>query len=148
MPLTSVLYLLMKKAKKIILFISVISIILLFALFFIPTSVGSEYYAQKWSARFENISSIEQLKKEYPNIEYVICENGEWLFGISSDSHFNPWGGTIVLKDSNGKISAYFGHVCGPNFLKMHLGISIKSLNEFYMHNFIDNNYSEYKVTN
>ncbi len=43
--------------------------------------------------------------------------NGEWVTGVAMDSHglYSEWfgGGTVVLKDSRGRVRCYFGHVCG-----------------------------------
>lgn len=44
-------------------------------------------------------------------------ENGEWLTGVAKDSHalYGEWfgGGTVVLKDSRGRVRCFLGHVCG-----------------------------------
>ena len=43
--------------------------------------------------------------------------NGEWVAGVAKDSHalYAQWtgGGTVVLKDSRGRVRCFFGHVCG-----------------------------------
>ena len=43
--------------------------------------------------------------------------NGEWVLGIGRDSHAMMsefrGGGTVVVKDSRGRIRCFFGHVCG-----------------------------------
>jgi len=77
-----------------------------------------------------DINSIEEAQSKYSYIHVKNFNNGEWVFGVSSDSHSNPWGGTIVLKDSNGKISSYFGHVCGS--ARMLFNAEAKDLNTFY----------------
>ncbi len=47
----------------------------------------------------------------------VKCANGEWVLGVSTDSHgmYSQWlgGGTVVLKDSRGRVRCFLGHVCG-----------------------------------
>lgn len=43
--------------------------------------------------------------------------NGEWVTGVAMDSHrlYSEWfgGGTVVLKDSRGRVRCFLGHVCG-----------------------------------
>lgn len=52
-------------------------------------------------------------------------ENGEWLTGVAKDSHalYAQWngGGTVVLKDSRGRVRCFFGHVCGGGSVFGHL---------------------------
>ncbi len=47
----------------------------------------------------------------------VKCTNGEWILGTSVSSHemYAQWygGGTVVLKDSRGRVRCFLGHVCG-----------------------------------
>jgi hypothetical protein len=46
----------------------------------------------------------------------VRCVNGEWVFGHGINSHgLHPGHGTLVLRDSRGRVRIFFGHVCGPN---------------------------------
>jgi len=104
---------------KIISGLFVILILLMFIISFLPMGSGSESYANKWSQNFVSIKNINQATKKYPYLDYKEFETGEWIIGISSNSHHNPWGGTIVTKDSNGIIKSFFGHVCGPAFLQM-----------------------------
>lgn len=59
--------------------------------------------------------------------------NSEWVVGVTKDSHalYSEYtgGGTIVLKDSRGRVRCFFGHVCGSgNFM---LANKAKSLDEF-----------------
>ena len=44
--------------------------------------------------------------------------DGKWIIGVCKDSHAFEDGGTIVVKDSQGKIYCFLGHVCGFNFLR------------------------------
>jgi hypothetical protein len=47
----------------------------------------------------------------------VRFKNGEWVTGVAKDSHglYSDWygGGTVVMKDSRGRVRCFFGHVCG-----------------------------------
>jgi hypothetical protein len=59
--------------------------------------------------------------------------NGEWIVGISRDSHapFNLRGGTAVTKDSRGQVRCFFGHVCGPRGFEF-LFADARTLDEAY----------------
>ncbi|UCC22296.1 MAG: hypothetical protein JSW23_10970 [Planctomycetota bacterium] len=89
---------------------------------------GSQRYARKWSRRFEPLNSIEEAISVCPNIFTLEFPNGEWLFWVSADSHGNPFGGTIVTRDSRGDINAFFGHVCGGAALR---GASLDEVYEY-----------------
>ncbi len=78
---------------------------------------GSEKYAIEWTEKFKPLDSIESAQKKYPDIKSYIFENGDWVFGICKDSHSSSQGGTIVIKESSGKIRCFFGHVCGSGYL-------------------------------
>jgi hypothetical protein len=82
-----------------------------------PMGVGSVRHATEWRERFRTLSKPEAAKRAYPEIVEKRFDNGEWIFGICEDSHTSPEGGTIVVKDSNGRIRAFFGHVCGSTWL-------------------------------
>ncbi len=115
--------------------IIIILIVLVPPLFFlvpmlIPDGSGSEAYAREWSAKFKDINSFEEARKRYPGIDFFYYPDDSWVFGVCKNSHGHIDGGTIVIKDSNGKISCYFGHVCGEGFLRVIM--KDVSLKEFY----------------
>lgn len=60
--------------------------------------------------------------------------NGEWVAGVAKDSHalYAQWtgGGTVVLKDSRGRVRCFFGHVCGNCNLYVDT-FRLQSLDEF-----------------
>lgn len=95
---------------------------------------GDSNYARTWKQRIEALPDPATAKVAYPEIEATTFPNGEWVFGVSSDSHGSHWGGTIVIKDSTGKVHVYFGHVCGPHRLEACMFHQCKSLEEFYRH--------------
>jgi hypothetical protein len=47
----------------------------------------------------------------------VVYPSGEWVVGVAKDSHGLytrlTGGGTVVLKDSRGRVRCFFGHLCG-----------------------------------
>ena len=94
---------------------------------------GSPEYARWWGTAFRKVSDPESAKALYPEVAVKRFDNGEWIFGISLDSHASIRGGTIVLKDSTGRVRAFFGHVCGPapGFLEAAL-IDARSLADVY----------------
>jgi hypothetical protein len=89
---------------------------------------GSLEYAQLWSKRFQALRSIQQAHATYPEVRSRTFPNGEWIFLVSANSHRNPWGGTVVTKDSHGQVHTFFGHVCGH----ADTGMETKSLADVY----------------
>jgi hypothetical protein len=92
---------------------------------------GSTEHAAKWKTIFESLSDPELVKSRYPFAATKRYADGSWIFGVSEDSHAGRDGGTIIVKDSNGKVRAFFGHVCGPDMLQEVISRS-NSLAEFY----------------
>jgi hypothetical protein len=92
---------------------------------------GSTEHAAKWKGIFENLFDPELVKTRYPFGATKRYADGSWIFGVSEDSHAGRDGGTIVVKDSTGKVRAFFGHVCGPDMLQDVISRS-SSLAEFY----------------
>jgi hypothetical protein len=82
---------------------------------------GSPAFAEKWRARLQPIGDPDSATALYSDIEVVRFKDGDWVIGVSDDSHASPWGGTVVVKDSTGATRAFFGHVCGPGFLSKRL---------------------------
>lgn len=127
---------------KTLLALLAIFLLLTLLLSLLPMGTGSESYANKWAENFHPIKNVNQAIEMYPIIEYKKFDNGEWIIGISSNSHYNPWGGTIVTKDSNETIKSFFGHVCGVGFLQM-IFPRAKSTNEVYK--LLSKGFTEYK---
>lgn len=48
-----------------------------------------------------------------PGAQRHAFSNGEWVVGVSHDSHMSFGGGVLVLRDSTGATRAFVGHVCG-----------------------------------
>jgi hypothetical protein len=92
---------------------------------------GSTERAAKWKAVFEELTDPERVKTKYPFAAIKRFDDGSWIFGVGEDSHRDPDGGTIVVKDSGGAVRAFFGHVCGPDMLQDEFSHS-SSLAEFY----------------
>jgi hypothetical protein len=92
---------------------------------------GWPAYAHRWADAFRDIPDPEAAQARYPEVTARRFENGEWAFGICSDSHSSHRGGTIMVKDSTGQVRAFFGHVCGEYFLESALRMA-KSLDDFY----------------
>lgn len=93
---------------------------------------GSTTYSERWRSRLAPLPDPTAARSAYPEIEVMEFANGEWVFGVSSDSHGSHWGGTVVVKDSEGRIRTFFGHVCGPGFFDRMKGS--KNLADFYVH--------------
>lgn len=95
------------------------------------TAKGSPEYAAKWREVFDGVADPDDAHAHYPEVQFKRFGKGEWVFGVSRDSHRFPDGGTIVVKDSTGRVRAFFGHVCGPGRLAMMMDPAT-SLEEFY----------------
>jgi hypothetical protein len=93
--------------------------------------------ARKWKGIIENVPDPESAMN-HPDLStqwgFALkrFENGEWIFGISTDSHqLISRGGTVVLKDSSGKTRVFYGHVCTREGLQ-YLIDNHESVGEFY----------------
>lgn len=107
---------------------------------------GNPAYATKWRDRFTSLPDPETAQTAYPEVQSKRFPNGEWIFGVSSDSHSSHWGGTVVLKESTGEIHAYFGHVCGHYRLQKIFN-NAKSLQDFYQDEQWKGHFHEYTVS-
>jgi hypothetical protein len=96
--------------------------------------------ARKWRTLLEPIPDLDACERGHPELTSspsfvkIRFPNGEWVFGVASDSHawFDNRGGTVVLKDSRGLIRVFFGHVCGAGSPMYSYSGQAKSLDEFY----------------
>lgn len=75
---------------------------------------GSPRLARLWTRRLEGTSSVQDAVARY-KVVHREFPDGTWMYGVAIGSHGNPWGGTVVTKDSNKKTHVFFGHVCVPN---------------------------------
>lgn len=105
---------------------------------------GSLHHARLWKQRLLDCNSPTEVRAAFicinddvptgsitidskgPNLNvidkaYALIyefEKGDWIAVAYANSHGkNPAGGTVVLRDSNGIIRVYFGHVCGSPYL-------------------------------
>ena len=74
---------------------------------------GSPKYAADWRATLDAFPDPEAAQAAHPEVVAKRFPNGEWAFGVDRDSHQYRDGGTVVIKDSKGRVRAFFGHVCG-----------------------------------
>jgi hypothetical protein len=72
---------------------------------------GSTWLANRWVNRFQNLTTVQDASAKY-NVVHHEFADGSWIFGVAVGSHGNPWGGTVVTKDSTGQTRVFFGHVC------------------------------------
>jgi hypothetical protein len=94
---------------------------------------GSPALAQEWKTALQEFNDLEDAKHHDQSVQGRVFPDGEWVLGKCRNSHglFERGGGTLVVKDSRGAIRAFFGHVCGPDFLKDQ-SAAAKSLDDFY----------------
>ena len=123
------------------------SFVVLFLFFAVSSGSGSPDGAVSLRALVEPIANPEAGEGTDPEYATKRFSNGEWVLGISRDSHgilcrFHG-GGTVVLKDSRGQIHCFFGHVCGPGWLRNSLA-DTRSVNELYQNLTKDYRFTEY----
>jgi hypothetical protein len=91
--------------------------------------------ARRLKAEMEAVPDPDSALAQHPDWFAARCVNGEWVFGYGINSHGLRSGhGTLVLKDSRGRIRIYFGHVCGTNAGLDWLATvrTLKTLDDFY----------------
>jgi hypothetical protein len=99
--------------------------------------MGSMAEARKLRPKVEAIPDPDSLPAEHREYGVIRFPNGEWVLGIAKDSHalFSDYlgGGTVVTKDSRGRVRCFFGHVCGSGAAVSpeSLTARAKSLDEF-----------------
>ncbi len=95
-------------------------------------SEGLPSVARRLKAEMEPIVDPDTAVQVHPNWVAIRFPNREWVFGHGVDSHgFTTGHGTLVIKDNQGRVRIFFGHVCGNN-AQFDLGRTAKSLDEFY----------------
>jgi hypothetical protein len=95
------------------------------------TAKGSSAYVARWRSAFEPLADPESAQARYAEVVARRFDGGDWVFGVCRDSHSHRDGGSVVVKDSTGKVRAFFGHVCGDQWLA-HALRDFKTLDEFY----------------
>lgn len=84
---------------------------------------GSMAKARQLRPLVEAVTDPDSLPPDR-NWAAVKCANGEWILGVSASSHdmYSEWfgGGTVVLKDSRGRVRCFLGHVCGRWDIELH----------------------------
>ena len=103
-------------------------------------SEGLPSDARRWRAVIAPIPDPDAAEHNHPELtnsrDYFCIKfpNGEWVFGRAVQSHkLVTKGGTLVLKDSRGRVRVYYGHVCSSGGSHMSAyGDRAKSLDEFY----------------
>lgn len=99
---------------------------------------GSYEYARQWATELAACDSLEDVKQRFncirlespaegmyevvkvsdvgkkrPSALVQALADGNWIACAYANSHGNKAGGTLVARDSEGTIRAFFGHICG-----------------------------------
>ncbi len=99
---------------------------------------GSYEYARQWATELAACGSLEDVKQRFncirieslgdgtyrtvkvsdvgkkrPSALLQAFADGNWIACAYANSHGNKAGGTLVARDSEGTIRAFFGHICG-----------------------------------
>jgi hypothetical protein len=82
----------------------------------LPMGTGSPRYARKWSKRLSRIKRPGDLWASLANVSELALTNREWIVWVAANSHSNPWGGTVVTKDTLGWVScSWDNEPCADN---------------------------------
>jgi hypothetical protein len=108
----------------------------------LPMGNGSMLYARTWKHRLDHCVTLTDVTNRFECLDVTdrnigwsttgnrlilhTFTNGHWMVLRCANSHGNPWGGTVVTRDSTGKTRVFFGHVCGSDKPRGH------SLDEAY----------------
>jgi len=115
-------------------------LILIWGLWPFPThGTGSMRHARKWKDKLAECNSLDDVRKKFNCVDrrdytggsysyvrdpntyregntwafLIDLPNGDWLAMAYASSHGWKGGGTVVTRDSTGRIRSFFGHVCG-----------------------------------
>lgn len=122
----------MKTIKVILAGVGVAVVLLIFVP--IPMGKGNMRYARKWKQRLDRCVTLADVTNNFQCLDVtgrnigwsttgdrlilLTFTNGNWIVLRCANSHENPWGGTLVTRDSTGKTRVFFGHVCGAETLR------------------------------
>jgi hypothetical protein len=93
---------------------------------------GSMRYARKWTQRLDECVTLADVTNRFEYLDVtgtpgrgwggdltlLTFTNGDWVVLNTANSHGNPWGGTMITRDSTGRTRVFFGHVCGGETLR------------------------------
>ena len=80
-------------------------------------------------SRTDYIPDVKQYVEDRPLALIQAFDDGNWIICVHSPTHgprSGPGAGTVVVKDSKGKMTAYLGHICDR------IWISGENLDDFY----------------
>jgi hypothetical protein len=91
---------------------------------------------RRLTTALESCPDPECAKASIEHCGTVRFPNGEWVNGVGIDSHsWKRAKDTLVVRDSRGRIRAFVGHVCGPEWMPRYFPEnhpSFQSLKDFY----------------
>jgi hypothetical protein len=95
---------------------------------------GSPELAAEWRDALLAAPGPDEAAAADPDVVVLRFPSGEWVFGKSQDSHgvWRRGGGTLVIRDSRGRVRAFFGHMCGARCMEDTFGRDNPSLDAFY----------------
>lgn len=92
--------------------------------------------ARRLKAEMESAPDPDAARQSHPEWVVVRLTRGEWVFGYGLDSHrqVRAGRGTLVTKDSRGRVRCFFGHVCGDHGTELAFRQfeHVQTLDEFY----------------
>ncbi len=118
---------------------------------------GSFRYARQWRTQLLACQSLDDVKQHFNCVKWVPIgrgsatmvevtavvpgrvdaliksfPDGKWIACAYGDSHGARGGGTVVARDSDGKVHVFFGHVCGRPFAE---GNTVEDYADLTRHN-------------
>jgi len=100
----------MQWIKRVVITVVIVFVVLAFAIPAINGD-GSRWLARRWIKRFADVDSPSEALEKY-RVGHREFADGSWIVATALASHGNPFGGTVVTKDSTGRTRVFFGHVC------------------------------------
>jgi hypothetical protein len=107
----------------------------------LPMGKGSVSYARRWKQRLDACRTLNDVTNRFECLDVtgqsIGCSttgnmlvlltftNGDWIVMRNANSHYDPWGGTVVTHDNTGTTRVFFGHVCGGETLS---GLSLQEV--------------------
>jgi len=93
-------------------------------------------FVRQTTAAWSEVSSPEEAEARIPGCGTIRYSNGEWVTGVGADGHsWKRAKDTFVCRDSRGRVKAYVGHVCGPDWMPRAFPTyrsDFRSLEDFY----------------
>jgi hypothetical protein len=95
--------------------VPILGIILFFGSGLLSSDSGSVTTASEFEAALSAVATPRDAERLDPPAQVHRFPSGEWAAVLVSNSHGGLFsgGGTVVVRDSTGRVTWFYGHVCG-----------------------------------